>query len=108
MQLWKQLFRELIEAESRVTVLEAMVLELNRVVKNGPQQEVKEKPHIVFCGFQNESVEGGTNGGGEVSLPSEPSEESTPEREGRSKKGGENRGIGFRGNFAGISRSEHP
>ena len=95
MQLWKQLFRELVEAESRMTTLEAMVLELNRVVKNESQQEVKEKPQIVFCGFQNESVEGGTNGGGEVSPPSEPSEESTPEREGRSKKGGKTVGLGF-------------
>jgi hypothetical protein len=95
MQLWKQLLRELIETESRVTALEAQVLELNRGVKNESQQEVKEKPQIVFCGLQSESVEGGTYGGGEVSLPSEPSEKRTPEREGRSKKGGKTVGVGF-------------
>jgi len=95
MQLWKQLLRELIETESRVTALEAQVLELNRGVKNESQQEVKEKPQIVVCGFQSESVEGGTYGGGEVSLPSEPSEKRTPEREGRSKKGGKTVGVGF-------------
>lgn len=95
MQLWKQLFRELVEAESRMTTLEAQVLELNRVVKSATTQQLQKNQQISVCGSGETPVEGGTNGGGEVSLPSEPSEESTPEREGRSKKGGKTVGLGF-------------
>jgi hypothetical protein len=95
MQLWKQLFKELAETEGRLTALEAQVQVLTHAVENDLLQGLKKNPQIIVCASNEESVDGGTYGGGEVSLPSEPSEKRTPEREGRSKKGGKTVGVGF-------------